>query len=139
MIAQLLQRRRPVLVDPEHRGRPAGGGSRVCGGAAMARVCILRGDGARLYFARARRWRNAPALFRAPRGERAAALLESSLSAEAICARLEALELTRSSCDLNSQSETPTGLSWLSLDAQISNYEPRRLRGCAWLVAVYAS
>jgi hypothetical protein len=50
----------------------------------MARVCILRGDGARLYFARARRWRNAPALFRAPRGERAAALLESILSAEAI-------------------------------------------------------
>ena len=86
----------------------------------MARVCILRGDGARLYFARARRWRNAPALFPAPRGERA--LLESILSAEAICARLEALELTRSSCDLNSQSETPAGLSWLSLDAQISNY-----------------
>ena len=50
----------------------------------MARVCILRGDGARLYFARARRWRNAPALSRAPRDERAAALLESSLSAEAI-------------------------------------------------------
>ena len=97
----------------------------------MARVCILRGDGARLYFARARRWRNAPAMFRAPRGERAAELLESSLSAEAICARLEALELTRSSCDLNSQSETPTGLSWLSLDAQISNYEARRLRGCS--------
>ena len=46
---------------------------------------------------------------------------ESSLSAEAICARLEALELTRSSGDLNSQSETPTGLSWQSLDAQISN------------------
>ena len=84
----------------------------------MARVCILRGDGARLYFARARRWRNAPALFVAPRGERAAALLESILSAGA---RLEALELTRSSCDLNSQSETPAGLSWLSLDAQISN------------------
>ena len=82
----------------------------------MARVCILRvrGDGV------------APALSRAPRGERAAALLESSLSAEAICARLEALELTRSSCDLNSQSETPTGLSWLSLDAQISNMRPRR-------------
>ena len=89
----------------------------------MARVCILRGDGARLYFARARRWRNAPALFRAPRGERAG-ILESNLSAEAICARLEALELTRSSCDLNSQSETPTGLSWLSLDAQISNLSP---------------
>ena len=50
----------------------------------MACVCILRGDGARLYFARARRWRNAPALSRAPRGERAAALLESNLSAEAI-------------------------------------------------------
>ena len=86
----------------------------------MARVCILRGDGARLYFARVRRWRTSPAMFRAPRGERAP-LLESSLSAEAICARLEALELTRSSCDLNSQSETPTGLSWPSLDAQISN------------------
>ena len=40
---------------------------------------------------------------------------ESILSAEAICARLEALELTRSSCDLNSQPKTPTGLSWLSL------------------------
>ena len=89
----------------------------------MARVCILRGDGARLCFARARRRRSSsPASFRAPRGERAAALLESSLSAEAIGARLEALELTRSSCDLNSQSETPAGLSWLSLDAQISNY-----------------
>ena len=85
----------------------------------MARVCILRGDGARLYFARVRRWRTSPAMFRAPRGERAP-LLESSLSAEAICARLEALELTRSSGDLNSQSETPTGLSWRSLDAQIS-------------------
>ena len=79
--------------------------------AAMARVCILRarGDGVMLL------------RFRAPRGERAAELLESNLSAEAICARLEALELTRSSCDLNSQSETATGLSWLSLDAQISN------------------
>ena len=65
----------------------------------------------------------------APHGG-AAALLESSLS-EAICARLEALELTRSRCDLNSQPETPTGLPWLSLDAQISNYEPRRRRGCA--------
>ena len=79
----------------------------------MARVCILRarGDGVMLLRCLVRR-----------RGERAAALLESSLSAEAICARLEALELTRSSCDLNSQSETPTGLSWLTLDAQISNY-----------------
>jgi hypothetical protein len=55
----------------------------------------------------------------------ALALGESILSAEAIGARLEALELTRSSCDLNSQSETPTGLSWLSLDAQISNSRAR--------------
>ena len=47
-----------------------------------------------------------PAMFRAPRGE---------LRDESICARLEALELTRSSCDLNSQPKTPTGLSWLSL------------------------
>ena len=34
----------------------------------------------------------------------------------------EALELTRSGCDLNSLSETPTDLSWQSRDAQISNY-----------------
>ena len=75
----------------------------------MARVCILRarGDGVMLLRCFARR------------AARAAELLESSLSAEAICARLEALELTRSSFDLNSQSETPTGRSWLSLAAQI--------------------
>ena len=127
MIRQLLERRRPVLVDPEHRlrRRPAGGGSRVCarGGVSersLARVCA-RGGVSERSLARARRWRTSPAMSRAPRGERAAALLESILSAEAICARLEALELTRSSCDLNSQSETPAGLSWQSLDAQISN------------------
>ena len=88
----------------------------------MARVCILRarGDGVMLLRCLVRR-----------EASGRQHCFESSLSAEAICARLEALELTRSSCDLNSQSETPTGLSWLSLDAQISNYEPRRLRGCS--------
>ena len=86
----------------------------------MARVCILRGDGARLYFARARRWLMLLRCF-VRRAASGLALLESSLSAEAICARLEALELTRSSCELNSQSETPTRLSWQPLDAQISN------------------
>ena len=87
----------------------------------MARVCILRarGDGVMLLRCFVRR------------AASGLALLESNLSAEAICARLEALELTRSSCDLNSQSETPAGLSWQSLDAQISNYEARRLRGCS--------
>ena len=77
----------------------------------MARVCILRarGDGVMLLRCFVRR------------AASGLALLESNLSAEAICARLEALELTHSSCDLNSQSETPTGLSWLSRDAQISN------------------
>ena len=80
----------------------------------MARVCILRarGDGVMLLRCFVRR------------AASGLALLESNLSAEAICARLEALELTRSSCDLNSQSETPTGLSWQSRDAQISNTAP---------------
>ena len=79
--------------------------------AAMARVCILRarGDGVMLLRCFVRR------------AASGLALLESILSAGAICARLEALELTRSSCDSNSLSETPTGLSWPSLDAQISN------------------
>ena len=87
----------------------------------MARVCILRGDGARLYFARARRWRNAPALFRAPRGERAGTPrvefecwgdLRASGGAGAHAQQLRFKFTVRNAYKL----------SWQTLDAQISNY-----------------
>jgi len=100
MVRELLKGRRPVLVDPEHRYdlRRRRARARRCGASRAATACLAR-----------------------PGGARGALTGESSLSAEAICARLEALELTRSSCDLNSQSETPAGLSWQALDGQISN------------------
>ena len=114
MITQLLQGIGTVLVDPEHLCDLRAAGLAFCGGARRRRACLcallrVRGDGVALLRCLLRR-------------DASGWQLESSLSAEAICARLEALELTRSSCDLNSQSETPAGLSRQSLDAQISNY-----------------